>query len=281
MHFRELLSAACAGSLNACKACSWAPSRQPNVGFGVSCSKHGVDIASARRAISMLVLSDPADTTPHVTGRLCFVCNSRNPTDRTAQHAFALWRAAVSLADDGSESCRYLDRHYWTNSVLHGLAKRKRTNSPLWVARRHCSAVLRAQIETLAPRVLIASGQNAANSLHDLGLLSVPWEEYSPMRSGSHREVSILNGQPIEVFATYHTSATGVNCAVSKLYDAAHIEPCISQKARVLADRGSVEAFLARYAVNRPNDAESRGMRVLLAHWLDIGSALRNAYSSV
>ena len=94
-------------------------------------------------------------------------------------------------------------------------------------------------------------------------------------------EVSILNGQPIEVFATYHTSATGVNCAVSKLYDAAHIEPCISQKARVLADRGSVDAFLARYAVNRPNDAESRGMRVLLAHWLDIGFALRNAYSSV
>jgi hypothetical protein len=267
---QQTLRAAEGGGHPACQSCPSSPKRASGAAFGVSCREHGIDWSSSGSAVSFMVVRDPANTTPAQTGKLCFVCNSLNPSDRTAQHAFALWRAAVALADRGAAAHRYLDTHYWTNAAMHGTDTRR-----LEQARRACTPVLREQIELLSPRVIIASGVQAATSLGDVGLLAKRWAEFRQgLASGAYRERTALgSGSEVDVYCTYHTSATGVNCEVSKLYSAA-TERLLEARRGRLGDTAAIDAFLTRFD---PRSAEGRGMRVLLLHWLDIGEAIRCA----
>ena len=107
---------------------------------------------SDSRAISIQISRDPANTTPATTGWLCAVCNSENPTDQSAQHGIALWRAGVDRDTDGPEGAKYLSQHYWTNAVMHGGSGNA---NELKAARVSCAPVLRDQIVALAPKVFV------------------------------------------------------------------------------------------------------------------------------
>ena len=278
MHIRDILRKAEAGALPTCGGCPWSPENAPQVGFGVSCRDHGLDWErDGARAVSMLVAQDPGNTTPHETGRLCAVHNAQNATDKTAQHADDLWRAAVALDFDDSSAGGHLKRHYWTNAIMHG-AGDKDIRKKLTRARRACGEVLAAQIKALLPAVIIALGQKAALSLRGLGCVRMTWRK---ARAGFSRgawveERNGWNGLDRAVICcTYHTSAQAVNRAVAQLY-APEVERHIERKAAELPNATAVERFLAKYdqPEKRP---ESRGMRVLLNHWLDIGVAIRQA----
>lgn len=274
MSIGDLLDAARRGAHRACAGCPSSPRRLPNPAFGVSCLEHGIDWGTPASAISMVIPRDPANTTPARTGKLCFVCNSQNPSDRSALHQFELWRAAVALADEGEQSRRYLGRHYWTNAVLHGSDE-----EGLESARRCCREVLRDQIKLLSPKVIIAAGDAAAKSLHEIGLLKKSWPEFrARLASGVYREdVRLPAGAQAQVFCTYHTSARAVNCNVARLYSDA-TERELAKRIAVLEDPHAARAFLRRYDTSRTGSAEAKGMRVLLLHWLDIGAAIRLAH---
>jgi len=242
--------------------------------FGVSCREHGIDWLASEHAVSMQIVRDPANTTPEKTGRLCFVCNSRNPTDRTAQNAYALWQAAVALGDHGDEAIRYLDGHYWTNAVMHG-ASGERIKS-LNRARHCCVGVLRDQINSLSPKLIIASGADAVKSLNELGLVKVRWRELrDTFPQGAYRELAVLDdGSEVMIYCTYHTSAGVVNRTVARWYTC-DTEELIAEKLRRLPDRSVADRFLNRH---QPRSASGRGMRVLLLHWLDIGETIRRLF---
>ncbi|GEM_PF-5992289 len=70
--------------------------------------------------------------------------------------------------------------HYWTNAALHGS-----TGANLPVARSCCVPVLERQLLCLSPEVFIASGVEAATSLHDLGVLKKTWNCFRPHASTS------------------------------------------------------------------------------------------------
>ena len=76
------------------------------------------------------------------TGRLCFVHNSKNPSDKTAQHAYDLWKTTVSF-DNNENVDPYLKKHYWTNALLHGADKvtqEELRKTPVLETARHCCA---------------------------------------------------------------------------------------------------------------------------------------------
>jgi len=224
----------------------------------------------------MQVWQDPAGTTPQKSGKLCFVCNSKNPTDKTAQHAFDLWKAAVALGWEGEAACHYLPGHYWANAMMHGGPAQERK-----LARLCCKDVLRDQILALKPRIIIACGEFAATSLKELQeieLLRKSWRQYrATFKQGVYSECSKLRGQPVTVFCTYHTSGRAVNGRVQELYGPS-TEAMLCTKLKDLEDDSAAREFLDRY---RPNEGspgkEGRGMRVLLLHWLEIGKAIREA----
>ncbi|MDA0821625.1 MAG: hypothetical protein O3C28_04275, partial [Proteobacteria bacterium] len=85
MDITQILEAAEKGGLESCVQCPWSPIRERSVGFGVSCTDHGMNWREETKANSMIIVQDPGDTTPHHTGRLCSVHNSENPSDKTAQ----------------------------------------------------------------------------------------------------------------------------------------------------------------------------------------------------
>lgn len=271
MDLKHTLAAAEIGAHCGCIDCPSNPKAVPSAAFGTSCRDHGIDWSTPRPAVSMTIVRDPADTTPASTTKLCFVCNSENPSDGTARHAFDLWRAAVALADDGWQAERYLDCHYWTNAAMHGTVE---SNLPR--ARRCCTVVLRHQIDLLSPRVIIASGTDAATSLHELGLLQRPWSRFrDSLASGVYTETARLrSGSDARVYCTYHTSKRAVNLSVAKLYSEA-TDAMLEKKLSAMSATGAVDAFLSRYNLTDP---EGRGMRVLLLHWLDIGAAIRSEY---
>jgi len=274
MDITDLLRQAEDGRLPGCAACPSSPVNAPNPAFGTSCTEHGVDWCGRQRAISMMIVSNPAGTTPTRTGRLCFVHNSVNPSDRTAQHAFALWRAAVSQADKGPDSVRYISDHYWTNAALHGT-----DDDNLETARQCCVPVLAAQIGDLRPAVIIASGREATASLHEMGLLSQVWSQFrSEFATRAHREISTLpSGVSVEIFCTYHTSWRVVGTHARRLHSA-ETESIIAAHRAGTADPSAVDTFLKRYPLH---DKYGPGMRVLLTHWIGIGEAIRRAHGCV
>lgn len=222
----------------------------------------------------MTIVRDPAGTTPERTGNLCFVCNREHGSDKTAQHAYDLWHAAVTPGAGGEHAEQYLRAHYWTNAVLHG-----RKDGRLREARKNCVLVLLAQIDILRPRVIVASGEDAAASLFELGLLKTRWSAFRQgLGRGAHVEDARLgSGEAIRVFCTYHTSARAVNGPAASRYSET-TERLLDEKLVSRPDAVALDDFLGGY---RPDSAVGRGMRVLFLHWLEIGQAIREAHGQV
>ncbi len=273
MNLNTLLSQAELGSLPACASCPSSPHNAEGTAFGISCTEHGVDWKYGSRTISMMILSNPAGTTPAHTGRLCFVHNSENPSDKTAQNAFALWRAAVSLEfnEKKDEAKRYLKANYWTNAALHGTDEKK-----LNAARKCCTTVLKAQIDVLSPKIIIACGIDAANSLFEIGLFTKPWEEFKDIfNTGAYVERATLkDGSEVKVYCTLHTSGLAVNINASSLYSDL-TEKLITEKRKFVDTQQAIDSFLCEYSADT---TRGKGMRVLLLHWLDIGLQVRLAH---
>lgn len=269
----SLLRSAGEGKLPVCDGCPWSPKKLGSVAFGVSCREHGVHHGAASGALSVQVSQDPAGTTPEETGRLCAVCNSGNPTDRTARNGLALWEAAVARGTH--DGAAYLRGHYWTNAVMHGAPNGTPARKEKRRARERCSEILRAQLLLLRPEVVIACGVDASESLHGIGLIGRRWAKLRRhLVTGAYRENSSYLGFETSVYCTYHTGWRAVNLAASRLY---------SPGTEVLLDRrlGNLEAPAAARAflnTNPEDSASGRGMRVLLLHWLDIGEAIRSAH---
>lgn len=278
---QQLLEKAKLGTHRGCKNCPWNPKVVGPIAFGVSCTEHGVDWSKDVKAISMQIVQDPAGTTPDKTGRLCFVHNSQNPSDKTAQHAYALWNATVSY-DTTERIDPLIKNHYWTNALLHGADKVRqkelRKSGPLETARKCCAQLLREQIDLLNPKVILASGEFAVNSLFDIGYLSKRWDDFKhELSHGVYKEeVTQSSGENVLVFCTFHTAITPINTHVARLYS-----PGVQEKLDVQLDKykkyPKVQTFLAEFS---PFNSKGRGMRVLLLHWLEIGRAIRTANSS-
>lgn len=183
MNVNRILKAAEDGTHFGCRGCPWNPGLLiDRIAFGKSCCEHGLDWSSLQAtAVSMQIVQDPAGTTPDKTRKLCSVCNSRNQTDRTAQHSFDLWKAAVAPVD-GEVAEQYLRGHYWTNAIMHGASKNE-LRKQIKQARKCCTKVLQDQLLNLSPKVIIASGQVAADSLNDLGVLQKRWKDFRKVLS--------------------------------------------------------------------------------------------------
>ena len=269
-----LLQDAKEGALDTCQRCPWSPAVLGPIAFGTSCCEHGVDYSSSVGAVSVQVAQDPGGTTPERTGRLCSVHNRHEPTDRTAQNVFSLWKAAVARRQDG-DGDKYLHGHYWTNAIMHGAPKDSRVG--MEKARKHCSFILREQIYALSPKVVIALGKVAADSLFDAGFLSRRWPEFRDcLSTGAYTESKALSGFETSIFCTYHTAGIVVNRVVSPLYSS-RTEELLSQRIEKLEDQPAVHDFLMKNPIDTTN---GRGMRVLLLHWLDIGEAIRDAHKA-
>ncbi len=215
---------------------------------------------------------DPGGSGAETTKRLCFVCN----IDPVATNALQLWEAAISRKPY-SEGDEYLRGHYWTNATMHGFRKKKDSPERKMEksARLKCSAVLDKQLRILSPKVIIACGQVAADSLRKVGLLKKGWDEFKGgFANGAYMENRSLSGVETSVFCTYHTGDKAVNIHAPKLYTP-HTDELLNKRMAELEDGKAIQTFLA----NNPKDSASgRGMRVLVLHWLDIGDAIRRAH---
>ena len=243
----------------------------------------------------MTIVQDPGDTTAQDTGRLCIIHNAENSSDKSAQQSLELWKAAVSLDNNSAKTGVYLKYHYWTNSILHGVSKKsflinKKMNSnfkadiyrrtTILKARKNCTNVLKEQILTLQPLIIIASGKFAADSLYDIGLIKLKWDNFKySFSKGAYKE-GIKNwnkiNHTITVFCTYHTSRGVVNRTVSKKYVKTETEKYLKIKRDKLNKPNSVDIFLKTHD-NEINVTDC-GMRYLLNHWLDIGFEIRSRY---
>lgn len=271
MSLPTLLRKAQDGTHQACKECPWSPKKIGNPAFGVSCQVHGVDWSTATSAVSIQVAQDPAGTTPEKTGRLCNVCNSQNPTDKSAQHGLDLWNATVPLAQPGQIIPDYLKHQYWTNAIMHGVNDDQREN-----ARMHCTGILLEQINSLSPQIIIACGEVACKSLYDLGFISRQWGDlkYVLSERAYSEQKALTSGKKATVFCTYISALRVVNTHIARLYSE-DTEKLILQKVKSLPDIKPAQKFLQKY----PKDAaEGKGMRILFLHWLEIGHAIRTAY---
>jgi uracil-DNA glycosylase len=268
----ELLLTAERGDHGACRYCPSSPRNTPQSAWGVSCREHGIDWSLPdSRALSMMVVQDPANTTPAITGKLCVVCNSKNASDGSAQHGLALWAAAVALTPEHERPLRYVDGHYWANAAMHSDGETLKKTS------KCCRSVLLEQIKLLKPHVMIATGEVAAASLKGIGLLKREWREFnSHFEIGAYSETAAMrDGHKAQVFCTYHESRKVVNQTVARYRYSDTTERLLAEKRESLADPAPVDAFLSRYPAT---GTEGKGMRVLLLHWLDIGEAIRKAH---
>jgi hypothetical protein len=269
MSLTELLKNAENGYHSACKECPWNPKRVEKPAFGVSCIEHGIDWSGKASAVSVLVAQDPGGTTPEKTRRLCGICNTKNATDLSAQHGYFLWKAAVSLADSGLDARRYMKNHYWTNAVMHGV----KNDTQLEKARGHCKDILFEQINLLSPRIIIATGKVACESLFDLDLITKPWEEINSLFSHqvySERK-TLTSGTEVTVYCTFHGSARGVKFLAANLYSD-NTKKLLNEKIEQLPVALPAQRFLRQY---QGVSDEDKGMRVLLLHWLEIGEGIR------
>lgn len=274
MKITQILEEAEKGNLECCADCPWSPKKIHNIGFGVSCVEHGLDWQNKNRANSMYIAQDPGDTTPQETGRLCAIHNAKNSSDKTAQQSNKLWSAAVSLDYDNPEKGGYMKENYWVNSIMHGASKNTGLRDKdfiKYVANYFCSKVLKLQIISLQPKVIIANGIVAVNSLYEIGILRKNWNSLRHnFDKGAYQEtISEWNNIPeFTVFCTYHPAAKTVNMTLPKMYNS-ETETYLKEKTKKLNSPESVEKFLSEY--------DSKGMRYLLNHWLDIGIKIRDS----
>jgi hypothetical protein len=270
------------GNHPACESCSWSPAHG-RAAFGWSCSTHGYHVDRPAGLLSLQLVQDPAGTTPDQTGKLCFVCNSANPSDRTAQASWELWRTAVlGVPHHGAPASRdgvdpLLERHFWMNSTMHGVAGDSPRAKQRPDALARCSMVLREVLERLAPKVLIVNGRQAETAFRltglalDTGGFPHRWSDRGAARV---RGKSGPNGSTaLKAFVTPHTSIRGVNFGAAKCFRPKETDAIVRRKAAECGVADAAEAFLARY--RNDDHATDRGMRVLLSHWLDIGRAIR------
>ncbi len=282
MDIKNILNNAEKGLLPSCESCPWNPQKDSSIGFGVSCTSHGLDWKVSNKANSMIIVQDPGDTTPHETGRLCAVHNAENYSDKTAQQQLALWNAAVSLSTDEPNAGGYLKSHYWTNAIMHGASKDTglREKTVMQKARRQCSIVLAEQMQALQPNVIIAKGKDAVNSLYEIGLLRMPWDGVRhSFDKGAYleKQTSWKGDYDVSVFATYHTATRVVNMTLSKKYSDT-TDLFIQEKLLKIEDTSSIKKFLSIYDTS-DGQTNAKGMRYLLNHWLDIGQEIRRKYS--
>ena len=274
MELLELLEKAKCGNLEPCRSCPWSPAgwESFHVAFGASCREHGIDYESSSKAVSISIAQDPANTTPSETGRLCAVHNSQEYRDKTTQNWLELWKAAVAQSE-GEDHDPYLGNHYWTNAIMHGVPTAYRTNKQKTQAQRQCAHVLREQIKLLSPKVVVACGEVTAKSLLDTRLVSQRWSELSK-RFPTEVYTEVTNGTVF--YCTYHTAKRAVNRGAARRYDPELTEERLEQKLGDLGESAAARDFLGRHS---ESSVKSRGMRLLLLHWLDIGETIRTAHS--
>lgn len=278
MNISKVLEQAEKGDLECCSKCFWSPKQNPSIAFGKSCIEHGLDWQFKNKANSMYIVRDPGDTTPQNTGRLCAVHNSNNSSDKSAQQSIKLWAAAVSLDYSNPEKDEYMSNNYWTNAIMHGAGKssdtahlKKNRDS----VAKTCSNILKLQILALQPKVIIANGKTAVNSLYEIGILEKNWDILRHnFDKGAYQEiVSQWSNLPkFTVFCTYHPAARVVNQTLSKAYNS-KTEKYLKEKISQLEPTDSIEQFLTEY--KDIENATSKGMRYLLNHWIDIGIKIR------
>jgi len=293
MTLTDLLNSAKNGLHPACQKCPWNPRRfkgeeLKKPAFGISCVEHGADWSVPGSVVSMLIAQDPGGTTPEKTGKLCGVENAQNPTDKSARHGFDLWKAAVSLDDSDTAAIKYMKNHYWTNAIMHGYKatkgnlKEEMIEKQRGQARVCCSKILLEQINLLSPRIIIATGKPTSESLLELKLISNCWADFKSELSEHvfFERTTLQSGKKALVFCTFHGSATNVNTNVAPLYSE-NTGNLLTRRIGKLSDASSTQHFLEQY--NRVNaeggNAEDKGMRVLLLHWLEIGEGIRHVYT--
>jgi uracil-DNA glycosylase len=256
----------------ACKSCPWA---KPGMAFGKSCQDHCHNWARSDHADVMSILQDPGGTTPEHTEKLCAVCNSANPSDKTARYCFDLARAA------GID----LKRWYVTNSTKHGIATSRFSKSEQEAFKSHeesarfqCARVLLDEINIVKPKLIIVSGGKALASLQNAGIVNAEklgfghWVRISPVT------VSNLpgNGQAVKLFFLYHTSARVTNQTLSRLYDES-IPEKIKEIQKHLSSPDAVDQFIKNF--DRPDSSGKQtvrnGMLVHLYHWLRLAETIK------
>jgi uracil-DNA glycosylase len=281
----SLLDQARTGNLLHCTDCVWNPRRVGRMAFGTSCPDHShVDDTPA---LVVCVARDPGRTTPEHTGRLCIVCNSRNPSDRSAGHAFDLWRAVVSMAPRSDPySDPYLKRTYFTNAIMHGVPSGRpkdeeaRLSSLLSQARGACAGLLSEQLRLLRPRVVLLSGEDSAAAFRRIA--PVQWSEATGVRPSEGTITVPGMDHPVRVLKAYHTSARATNQAAAP--KARRFFPSIvEQEAAVRAEIEQLPSqkealtLLEKYRTNGGTDTVFRGMMLHLAWWIQVGKAIRAA----
>jgi len=287
MNIDGVLNEARAGTSAGCQGCPWNPLTVGPMAFGTSCTEH--TSLSSGRALVVSVAQDPGGTTPERTGRLCVVCNSRNASDRSAGHAFDLWRAAISFAsNDRSYQDPIMRQTYFTNAVLHGVptgdrrseAERKRLTAQREKANSFCAGVLAQQLAALQPSIVMVSGATARAAV-DL-LSSGAWSAVSPSEPSQKR--IRVSGVPheIECFALVHASARGTNFEAAKRareWFATTGDQERFVESRIASLPSGVQARLLLQKC-RPSaggtDTEYRGMMAHLAWWIAVGNAIRD-----
>lgn len=233
-NLNTLLRDAKEGAHPACQYCPWSPAILGPIAFGTSCCEHGVDYSSPVGAVSVQVAQDPGGSGAAKTGRLCFVCNS----DPIARNTRSLWNAAVTLRLHGNDD-KYLRGHYWANAIMHGAPKE--SHPRMEEARSCCSSILREQIQALSPKVVIALGKHATNSLFQIGLSQKPWDKISrDFSTGAYTEIRSWFGVKTSVYCTYHTGDKAVNIHAPRLYTP-RTEELLSQRIEQLENRIAVE----------------------------------------
>ncbi len=209
------------------------------------------------------------------------VCNSINASDKSGQHGFQLWKAAVSLAQSGLPAVKYLNMHYWTNALKHGMTKPRKEEIDLIpyyqpeVARNCCANILREQINLLSPLIITATGKVAAAFLYDLRLISRPWKSFTRQFNQQiySKKTLLPSGQPVTIYCSFHSATRAVNTHAAWKYIES-VETQLKRWIEQLPDHSSAKWFLSKY----PKEiSEGRGMRVLFLHWLKIGEGIRQA----
>ena len=150
-NLEEFLNRARKGELESCQGCPRRPTLDNLTVFSENCKAH---FASSHPLI-MCLTRDPAGS-PGGSARTqvnCFYCN----TDQTAQNVLHLFN-------------KYLRIHgitprdwYATNAVKHGTIGENK--APDVVTIQKCSKVLEGEIQDLKPKIIIAFGKEAAESL--------------------------------------------------------------------------------------------------------------------
>lgn len=162
---------------------------------------------------------------------------------------------------------------------MHGVDKKHPLRRKMGEARASCTTVLKDQITSLSPKIIIANGKEACESLYDIELITIRWDvfKYDFPQKVYYERALLTNGKETAVYCTYHTSAQVVSTHIRRLHSE-DTEVLLSKKLESLNNPPAIQWFLDHYP---KTNNEGRGMRVLLLHWLDIGEGIRQAHNEL